>query len=205
MSIRNIIFNGANINNKSLNLYANSITGNKIAVNKIEVKTADDNHIDYSTPDLGQPNYTLHTDGSGNTFWATSGASTPPTLQTVYDNSLPSGSQIAVISNTAPIIQLDKTDAGGNHGIVLKNPANQAVMTLSSSSDNANVSSAVPGKSVVINSNNTAIEMKGAAGVGSLNPITGSAVDLGGHKHKRVPKWLLQWTSSLSIYIPDWG
>ena len=101
------------------------------------------------------------------------------TLQSVYDNSTPVGSQAAVISNTAPIIQLNKTSAGGNHGIVMKNPSNQSCMTLSTSNDNANISTDIPGKSVVLTSNNVGIQLAGGAGAGSVTPLPGSYINFG--------------------------
>ena len=39
-------------------------------VNSLIIKTGDSNDLNYTTPDLGQPNYSLHTDGAGGTFWS---------------------------------------------------------------------------------------------------------------------------------------
>lgn len=83
MSIKNL-FNEDNVGNPAYTLYASEIVTDELEVNVInhvgnDAITADDLTVtgdlvaagnNYSTPDLGLPNYSLHTDGAGNTFWA---------------------------------------------------------------------------------------------------------------------------------------
>lgn len=83
MSLQNL-FNPDNVDNPVYTLFANDITVNELDVNVInhtgdDAITADDLTVtgdliaagnNYSTADLGQPNYSLHTDGAGSTFWA---------------------------------------------------------------------------------------------------------------------------------------
>ena len=44
---------------------------NILATNKLEAETlSKDGVVNYTTPNKGQPNYSLHTDGEGSTFWS---------------------------------------------------------------------------------------------------------------------------------------
>lgn len=70
MSIKPILNDIAAKNNKSINLYANTFNGTIVNADILTAKTGDGNTLNYSTPDQGNLNYSLHTDGAGSTFWA---------------------------------------------------------------------------------------------------------------------------------------
>jgi len=84
MSIRNILKQGSEdeawstIYAKSIDTSQLTITGDTPAImenldilgNLNVTGTTNINGNNYSTPDTGQPNYSLHTDGAGATFWA---------------------------------------------------------------------------------------------------------------------------------------
>jgi hypothetical protein len=114
MSIRNIINNEDALNDKSINIYANTINSDKIqAEQELIIKTGDDNEINYSTPDLGQPNYVLKTDGAGSTFWANDNGGGAGTLQDSYDLStapqiITDTKQFVIKSSTSDTIPLFK-------------------------------------------------------------------------------------------------
>jgi hypothetical protein len=106
------------LDDKSLNLYCNTLTSNDIKSDELLVGTDDGNYINFSTPDLGLNNDTLHTDGSGNTFWAPSGGggggliyngTTPITLGTLSKYSNVNGLTVddSVMIETATELKLN--------------------------------------------------------------------------------------------------
>jgi hypothetical protein len=54
---------------------------------------------DYATPDLGQPNYALHTDGAGSTFWAPDDTGSGEIVYSGVPPTIPG--QLCVFDNTA--------------------------------------------------------------------------------------------------------
>ena len=111
---RKPLLNPDSINDKSINIYGNTAnikqvvsetiiieiggsievddlklenleTKNATIEEKLEIVTTNGN-VNYTTPDVGQPNFSLHTDGSGNTFWSPDDTGSPGIT---YDGSLP--------------------------------------------------------------------------------------------------------------------
>lgn len=71
MSIRKILNNPNAENDASLNLTCTTMICETVQTQgTLEIKTGDGNVLNYSTPDLGQDMYSLHTDGQGGVYWA---------------------------------------------------------------------------------------------------------------------------------------
>jgi len=132
-----IIENGGSIEVDDLKL-ENLETKNATIEEKLEVITTNGN-INYTTPDIGQPNFSLHTDGSGNTFWSPDDTGSPGIT---FNGSLP--------VNLGQHLLFSSTDAN----LVGKSVIEENISTLNVNGLDISNANEINTSSLIVNGNN---------------------------------------------------